>query len=144
LSQNSSKVYVIHRRDQLRASQVLQKKAFSEPKLNFIWDTVVDNISGEQFVKSLELRNVKSGETTSLPVSGIFVAIGLNPNTGIFNGIIDLDSNKQVVIDSVMSTTVPGIFAAGDIRMSSPRQVSAAVGDGATAALSAFKYLRES
>jgi thioredoxin reductase (NADPH) len=144
LCQNSSTVYVIHRRDQLRASQVLQNRAFDEPKLKFIWDTVVDNINGDQFVKSLQLRNVKSGETSTLPVSGIFVAIGLNPNTAIFSGIVDIDTNKQVIVDANMATSVPGIFAAGDIRKSSPRQVSAAVGDGATAALSVFKYLRES
>lgn len=144
LTQHSSTVYLIHRRDQLRASQILQNRAFKETKLKFIWDTVVDNITGDQFVKSLQLRNVKSEKTSTLPVSGVFVAIGLNPNTEIFTGIVDIDTNKEVIVDSNMATSVPGIYAAGDIRKNSPRQVSAAVGDGATAALSAFKYLRES
>jgi thioredoxin reductase (NADPH) len=144
LTQHSSTVYLIHRRDQLRASQVLQDRAFAEPKLKFIWDTVVDNITGDQFVKSLQLRNVKTEETSTLPLSGIFVAIGMNPNTAIFADILELASSRQIVINSGMKTSVPGIFAAGDIRKDSPRQVSAAVGDGATAALSAFKYLRES
>jgi thioredoxin reductase (NADPH) len=144
LTQHSSTVYLIHRRDQLRASQVLQNRAFAEPKLKFIWDTVVDNITGDQFVKSLQLRNVKTEETSTLPLSGIFVAIGMNPNTAIFADILELASSRQIVINSGMKTSVPGIFAAGDIRKDSPRQVSAAVGDGATAALSAFKYLRES
>ena len=144
LTQHSSTVYLIHRRDQLRASQVLQDRAFAEPKLKFIWDTVVDNITGDQFVKSLQLRNVKTGETSTLPLSGIFVAIGMNPNTSIFTDILELTPSRQIVINSGMTTSVPGIFAAGDIRKDSPRQVSAAVGDGATAALSAFKYLRES
>jgi thioredoxin reductase (NADPH) len=144
LTQHSSIVYLIHRRDQLRASQVLQNRAFAEPKLKFIWDTVVDNITGDQFVKSLQLRNVKTGEKSTLPLSGIFVAIGVNPNTAIFTDILELTPSRQIVINSGMATSVPGIFAAGDIRNDSPRQVSAAVGDGATAALSAFKYLRES
>ena len=144
LTQHSSIVYLIHRRDQLRASQVLQNRAFAEPKLKFIWDTVVDNITGDQFVKSLQLRNVKTGEKSTLPLSGIFVAIGVNPNTAIFTDILELAPSRQIVINSGMATSVPGIFAAGDIRKDSPRQVSAAVGDGATAALSAFKYLRES
>jgi thioredoxin reductase (NADPH) len=144
LTQHSSAVYLIHRRDQLRASKVLQDRAFAEPKLKFIWDTVVDNITGDQFVKSLQLRNVKTGEKSTLPLSGIFVAIGMNPNTTIFSNILELTPGRQIVINSGMSTSVPGIFAAGDIRKDSPRQVSAAVGDGATAALSAFKYLRES
>jgi thioredoxin reductase (NADPH) len=144
LTQHSSIVYLIHRRDQLRASQVLQNRAFAEPKLKFIWDTVVDNITGDQFVKSLQLRNVKTGEKSTLPLSGIFVAIGVNPNTAIFTDILELTPSRQIVINSGMATSVPGICAAGDIRNDSPRQVSAAVGDGATAALSAFKYLRES
>jgi thioredoxin reductase (NADPH) len=144
LTENASIVYVIHRRDQLRASQILQNRALSAPKLKFVWDTVVSSIAGDQFVKSLGLRNVKTGENSTLEVSGVFVAIGLNPNTHLFANIIELDSNRLIVVDTKMSTSVPGIFAAGDIRRNSPRQVSAAVGDGATAAVSVFKYLKES
>ena len=92
----------------------------------------------------MQLKNVKTGETSTLPLSGIFVAIGMNPNTAIFTDVLELAPSRQIVISSGMETSVPGIFAAGDIRKDSPRQVSAAVGDGATAALSAFKYLRES
>jgi thioredoxin reductase (NADPH) len=103
---------------------------------------VVEEIIGEEKVNGLKLRNVKTGKTSVLEVSGVFVAIGLEPNSRSFAGIISLDETGHIITDGLMATRTPGIFAAGDIRTNSPRQVSSAVGDGATAALSAFRYLR--
>jgi thioredoxin reductase (NADPH) len=143
LGQHVSNVYVIHRRDQLRAGQVLQQRAFDHPKIQFKWDSVVDQIEGDALVKELKLRNVKTKEISSLPVSGIFVAVGLRPNTGPFKDIVDVDENGQIIVDESMQTSVKGIYAAGDIRAHSARQVSTAVGDGAAAAMAAFKYIKE-
>jgi len=143
LSQHASKVYIIHRRDQLRAGQVLQKQALAHPKLKPVWDTVVDEITGDNKVSGLKLRNVKTGKITDLQVSGVFIAVGLNPNTQAFADIVELDENGLIKTSEMMATSAPGIFAVGDIRKNSPRQVASAVGDGATAALSAFKYLSE-
>jgi len=142
LAQLASKVYVIHRRDQLRAGQVLQQRALAQPKIEFIWNTVVEEIVGEQLVKALRLRNVKTNQSSTLEVAGIFVAVGLKPNSQLFADVVELSETGHIVADELMATSVPGIFAAGDIRKSSARQIASAVGDGATAALSAFNYLR--
>jgi thioredoxin reductase (NADPH) len=142
LAQHSSEVYLIHRRDQLRASQVLQARAFSEPKMKFVWDSAVEKLSGDQFLQKVHLKNLKTGSKSEISVSGIFVAVGVNPNSDILRGAVELDENGLVVTDMGMAACVPGIFAAGDIRRNSPRQVVVAVGDGATAAMSAFKYLK--
>jgi len=143
LSQHAKKVYVIHRRDQLRAGQALQQRAFAQPKLEFIWSTVVDEVMGAKVLKGLRLRNVKTGQHSILEVAGVFVAIGLMPNSQRFSNTLELDDAGYIVTDETMATSVPGIFAAGDIRRNSVRQIAAAVGDGATAAMSAFKYLQE-
>jgi len=143
LSEHASKVYIIHRRDQLRAGQDLQQKALARPKLEPVWNTVVEGIIGDNKVSGLSLRNVKTGEITKLEVAGVFVAIGFEPNSQSFADIIELDKNGLIKTDELMATSAPGIFAIGDIRKNSPRQVAGAVGDGATAAISAFKYLRE-
>jgi len=143
LSQHASNVYVIHRRDQLRAGQVLQQQGFAQPKLKFVWDTVVEDITGERAVNGIRLHNVKTGEISTLPVAGVFVAIGFEPNSQCFDDIVDVDETKHIITDELMATSVPGIFAVGDIRRNSARQITSAVGDGATAAISAFKYLRE-
>jgi thioredoxin reductase (NADPH) len=143
LSEHASKVYVIHRRDQLRAGQVLQQKALARPKLEPVWNTVVEEIIGDNKVSCLSLRNVKTGEITKLEVAGVFVAIGIEPNSQCFADIVELDETGLIKTNELMATSAPGIFAVGDIRKNSPRQVAGAVGDGAAAALSAFKYLRE-
>jgi thioredoxin reductase (NADPH) len=143
LSEHASKVYIIHRRDQLRAGQVLQQLALAHPKLKPIWDTVVDEVTGEDKLSGLRLRNVKTGKIINLQVDGVFVAIGIEPNSQRFAGIVDLDETGHIKTTESMATSAPGIFAVGDIRKNSARQVASAVGDGATAALSAFKYLRE-
>ena len=142
LTRHAKKVYVIHRRDQLRAGYILQQRALAEPKLEFIWTTVVEEILGEKLVRGLKLRNVKTGQSSILEVAGVFIAVGLMPNSRSFSNIVDLDDAGYIITDEAMATSAPGIFAAGDIRKNSPRQVAAAVGDGVTAAKSAFKYVQ--
>jgi thioredoxin reductase (NADPH) len=143
LSEHASKVYIVHRRDQLRAGQILKKSALARPKLKPVWNTVVEAIIGDNKVSGLNVRNVKTGEITKLEVAGVFVAIGFEPNSQSFADIVELDATGFIKTNELMATSAPGIFAVGDIRKNSPRQVASAVGDGATAALSAFKYLRE-
>jgi thioredoxin reductase (NADPH) len=142
LTRHVKKVYVIHRRDQLRAGQVLQQRAFAEPKLDFIWSTVVEEVLGDKVLEELKLHNVKTGQHSTLKVAGVFVAVGLMPNSRSFFNIVDLDDAGYIVTEETMATSTPGIFAAGDIRRNSPRQIGAAVGDGVTAAMSAFKYVQ--
>jgi thioredoxin reductase (NADPH) len=142
LSQYASSIYLIHRRDQLRAGQVLQERVLAQPKLKFIWDTVVEEITGDDKVNGLRLRNVKTGKVFTLSVSGVFVAVGLEPNSQCFADIVKLDEAGHIITNEFMATSAPGIFAIGDIRKNSARQIASAVGDGATAAIAAFKYLR--
>ena len=142
LSQHARKVYIIHRRSQLRAGQLLQQRALAQPKLEFIWDTVVKEITGEQSVNVLNLVNVKTGQLSTLNVAGVFIAVGLRPSSECFTDIVELSETGHIVTDEFMATSAPGIFAAGDIRRNSVRQIATAVGDGATAAISAFKYLK--
>jgi thioredoxin reductase (NADPH) len=143
LSQHAGKVYIIHRRDQLRASSVVQKLAFSIPKIQFKWDSVVESLEGQDKLSHINLKNVKSGEKSALQVDGLFVAIGLIPNSALFMGLVEMDQNNNIVTDESMRTSVPGIFSAGDVRRNSARQVATAVGDGATSAKSAFSFLKE-
>jgi len=143
LSQYVDKVYVIHRRDKLRAGQSLQQRALANPKLEFIWNTVVEEIIGKEVVNQLRLHNLKTGELFPLNVAGVFVAVGLKPNSQCYSNIVELDHQGNIITDELMATSAPGIFAAGDIRKNSTRQITSAVGDGATAAKSAFNYLQK-
>ena len=143
LAQYAKKVYVIHRRDQLRAGQVLQQRAFAHSKLEFVWSMVVEEVLGEKMVNGLKLRNVKTGQESILNVDGVFVAIGITPNSQIFSNILELENTGHITTDERLATSAPGILAAGDIRQNSSRQIGTAVGDGVTAAISAFKYLQE-
>jgi thioredoxin reductase (NADPH) len=135
------KVHVIHRRDALRASAVLQERAFANPRMTFTWDTVVERIAGSDQVEAAHLRNVRTGEQTELPVSGVFIFIGQTPNNELLRGLVELDAGGHANVDLDMSTPVPGLFVAGDIRIRSARQLIAAAGDGATAAIAAEHYL---
>ncbi len=141
LTKFASKVTVIHRRDELRATRIVQEKAFTEPKIEFLWNNIVERIEGEDVVKRLRLRNVVTGEESTLDVSGVFVSIGFKPNTDYLKDILPLDAAGYIVTNEKMETEIPGIFAAGDIRRSSIRQVIAAAGDGATAAIYAEKFI---
>jgi thioredoxin reductase (NADPH) len=143
LSKFASKVIVIHRRDELRATRIVQERAFAEPKIEFLWNTVVDEIEGEDVVKRLRLRNRQTGEKSVLDISGVFIAIGFKPNTDYLKGILPLDATGAIITDSKMETKIPGIFAAGDIRANSGRQAIAAAGDGAIAAIYAERFIAE-
>ena len=136
-----SKVHLVHRRDQLRATKLLQERVMAQEKIEFLWDTVPVKIIGEAGVDGIELKNVKTGSVTSLDVKGVFVFIGTLPNTEFVKGQIELDESGFVVTDNDMQTSVPGVFAAGDIRSKLFRQISTAVGEGAAASFSAEKYI---
>lgn len=142
LTRFASKVFLIHRRNEFRAARLLQERALTEPKITVLWDNVVQRVLGEGNVRELELRNVKTGKTASLKVDGLFVAIGIRPNTGFLKGVIKLDEVGQIMTDVRLTTDRVGIFAAGDIRSDSRRQAIVAAGDGASAALFAEVFLR--
>ena len=141
ISRYASKVTVIHRRDELRASKILQERAFANPKISFIWNTVVTEVEGEKEVTSARLKNVVTGEESHLPVAAVFVFIGQTPNTSFLQGLVDLDEGGHILVDLWMETSAPGIYAAGDIRAQSARQVVTGAGDGATAAIRADHYI---
>jgi thioredoxin reductase (NADPH) len=137
----ASNVSIIHRRDQLRATPVVQDKVFAEPKINVIWNSVVKEVQGEIFVNKLKLADVKNNKESFLEIDGVFVAIGLVPNTSYLKNIVPLNDKGYIIVNNKMETGVPGIYAAGDIRQNSIRQVIAAAGDGAVAAISAANYI---
>jgi thioredoxin reductase (NADPH) len=137
------KVYVVHRRDTLRASAIMQERAFANEKLTFVWNTVVEEILGEKAVTGVRLKNVVSGETSVLDVTGVFIFIGMTPNTSYLADKVRLDLGGHILVNEWMETGVAGLFAAGDIRANSARQVVSAAGDGATAAIRADHYITE-
>jgi thioredoxin reductase (NADPH) len=143
LARFASSVTLIHRRNELRATRIEQEKVFAEPKIKYAWNSVVTAIEGNDSVESLRLRDVQSGVESKLNVNGIFVAIGFTPNTTYLKDMVNTDSAGQIVVNQNMETNVPGLFAAGDIRSGSIRQVIAACADGATAAISADKYIEK-
>ena len=141
LTKFASSVKVIHRRSQLRASKIFQERARAESKIEFIWDTVVTQIEGDGVVKQLTLKNTKNDRISILGLAGIFVAIGSKPNSAQWRGLLPLDEEGYIVTNELMETKTPGTFAAGDVRHNSARQAITAAGDGATAAISAVKFL---
>ncbi len=143
LTKFADTVYVIHRRDALRAQYIIQQRAFKNSKMEFIWDTVVQEIKGEIKVSELELYNRKTDKITFLPVDGVFIYVGILPNTGLLESRLNLDPNGFIITDEFMHTNIPGIFAAGDVRCKVLRQVVTATSDGAIAAWSAEKWVEE-
>ena len=141
LAKFASKVLVIHRRNQLRANKILEEKAKAKSRIEFIWDTVVSQIEGDGAVKQLRLKKVKDATISALQVAGVFIAIGLKPNTDYLEGILPLDDKGYILTNELMETRIPGILAAGDVRHNSARQAITAAGDGATAAMSAERFL---
>lgn len=139
LTKFASEVFVIHRRDKLRAEGIIQEKAFNNEKITFVWDSIVTEIKGNQQVEGVHIKNVKTGEGKDLAVSGVFVYIGRIPNTAMVN--VEKDKAGYIITDSDMRTSVEGVFAAGDCRSKEHRQVATAVGDGAAAAMSAEEYI---
>jgi thioredoxin reductase (NADPH) len=143
LTKFATKVYLIHRRNELRTTRILQEKLLADKKIEVIWNIIPLEITGDEFVKQIKLRNVKTNKETVLDVSGVFVSVGSLPATGYLKGLLKLDSVGAIVTDEKLETSVPGIFAAGDIRSGSIRQVIGAAGDGAMAAINAEIYLIE-
>ncbi len=143
LTRFASSIYVIHRRDELRATKILQERAFNNDKIKFIWDSVLHEIEGKDTVEEVVVKNVKTGKLSSVSVDGVFIAIGYTPNTDFVKDLVQLDEQGYIVTDEHMKTQVPGLFAAGDIRKKSLRQVVTAVADGAIAAVEAGKFIEE-
>lgn len=141
LSRGCEKVYLIHRRDTLRGARSLQQKVFETPNITFIRDTVVESIEGENMVQMLQIRNKKTGEMTALSLQGVFIAVGITPDTGLVQGLVDCDEGGYVCADETCVTNIPGIFAAGDLRTKKLRQIVTAAADGANAIVSAENYI---
>lgn len=135
------KVYLIHRRDRLRAETILQERALANDKIEFIWDSVLTGIKGLSHVESISVQNVKTGDIIELSVDGCFIWIGILPNTQFLKDAVKLDEQGFIITDLNMETSVPGVFAAGDVRKTTLRQISTAVGDAAMAAFSAEQYI---
>lgn len=141
LTRFARSVRLIHRRDALRGSAVLQERARANPKFSFIWDTVVESIHGGESVDSVTLSNLKTGATSELATSAVFIFIGQTPNTHLLKDVAEFDEGGHIVVDLAMRTKTPGLFVAGDVRTLAARQLISACGDGATAAISAEHYL---
>ncbi|MEX2270618.1 MAG: thioredoxin-disulfide reductase [Vicinamibacterales bacterium] len=143
LTKFASQVTVIHRRDTLRASKIMQDKAFANPKISFEWNTEIDEIlnTGQGVVTGMQLRNSKTGEQKTLEVDGVFIAIGHNPNTSLFKGVLEMNPNGYICTHDGTRTSVPGVFACGDVQDHVYRQAITAAGSGCMAAIDAEKYL---
>ncbi|KPL06304.1 thioredoxin reductase [bacterium SM23_57] len=143
LTRFAKSVTIIHRRDELRAGPLLQKRAFSNPKMKFIWDTVVTEIVGDEIVRSVKLHNRVTGEDCDMETEGVFIFIGHLPTTDLYDGKLEMDEKGYLVVDRYMQTNVPGVFAAGEVADSHFRQVVTSAGMGAAAAMQAIRFLEE-
>ncbi len=142
LTRFASKVYIIHRRDQFRASKIMAERALKNPKITPIWDTVVEEVLGDKFVNGLRLKNIKTNETKTMPIGGLFIAIGHKPNTGIFKEFLKTDETGYLVTKEKSSyTSVDGVFACGDVQDHVYRQAITAAGSGCMAAIDAERWL---
>lgn len=141
LTNFAKKVYLIHRRDKLRAEKCLQERLFKHEKIEVIWNTVVDSIEGDDTLKGINIKNKLNGETSFLPLDGLFIFVGYTPKTDFLKGLIDLDENGYIKVNNRNQTNIPWIFAAGDCVLKPYKQIATAVGDGCNAALSAIAYL---
>ncbi|MDA0815875.1 MAG: thioredoxin-disulfide reductase [Chloroflexi bacterium] len=140
------KVTLVHRRDELRAQAVLQERAFASENMEFIWDSVIEEIHGNDGgteVEAVTIRNVKTDEVSRLPVSAVFIFIGQTPNSNLIEGMVELDAGKHARVNAWMETPVPGLYVAGDVRADAARQVVSSAGDGATAAIRADHYITD-
>jgi thioredoxin reductase (NADPH) len=141
LTRFATSVHIVHRRSELRAGAILQKRAFENPKIHFIWDSVVEEISGSEKVDGVQLKNLKTGKVSRFETDGVFIFIGHTPNTQMFKDQVDMDQNGYIVANMSMETNVPGVFAAGEVMDSHFRQVVTSAGMGAAAAIQATKFL---
>ncbi|MEO7456666.1 MAG: thioredoxin-disulfide reductase [Gemmatimonadaceae bacterium] len=144
LTRYADKVYVVHRRDSFRASKILQERLFANPKIEVVWNAIVEEVlgDGQGLMRAMRIRDVESGDVRELAATGCFVFIGFRPNTGIIDGHFDHDEMGYIRTDHIMQTSIPGLFAAGDLRSQLTRQVTTAVGDATTAAIAVEKYLK--
>ena len=143
LTKFAKKVYVIHRRDKLRADKILQEKAFKNQKIEFIWNSIVLEIQGENAVKSIILKNLQTDKISELKIDGIFPYIGISPNTELFSGQLNQDKYGFIITDTTMATSVDGVYAIGDVRNTPLRQVVTAASDGAIGATYALRYIEQ-
>jgi thioredoxin reductase (NADPH) len=143
LTKFASKVYLVHRRDTLRAAEVAQERAFCNPKFEFVWDSIPTRILGDSVVRGLQVENVKTGGLRDLPVDGVFFYIGNTPNTGFLKEFVQLDEGGYILTNDLLHTSRPGVFACGDARANALKQIATAVGEGALAAMQAEKYLSD-
>jgi len=144
LTRYADKVYLVHRRDRLRASAILQQRLFQNPKVEVIWNRTPEEIEGAAAgVTGVRLKDTVTGDVSTLPVGGVFIFIGFTPNSGLIEGHFDHDAAGYVITDSHMMTSIPGLFAAGDLRVQLTRQITTAVGDATTATIAVEKYLAE-
>jgi len=141
LTKFATRVFVVHRRDKLRASKIMQDRAFKNEKITFIWNSVVEEILGKEVVTGVRLRNLQTDQTSDLSCAGMFVAIGHNPNTSLFAGQTEMDAKGYILTKNGTATNVPGVFAAGDVQDSRYRQAVTAAGSGCMAAMDAERYL---
>ena len=142
LTRYAEKVYIVHRRHEFRASRIVQKRVFANPKIAVVWETVVDEVAGNgTLMTHVRLRDAKTSATRDLAATGIFIFIGFKPNTGVIEGHIEHDAAGYLLTDANMETSIPGLFAAGDVRVQLTRQVTTAVGDATTAAIAVEKFL---
>ncbi|WP_375167417.1 thioredoxin-disulfide reductase [Desulfofundulus thermocisternus] len=141
LTRFAQKVFIIHRRGELRATKIVQERARQNPRLEFIWHNIVEEITGKETVNGVRIKDVRTGQMKELAVDGVFIYIGYIPNSSLVKELVKLDERGYIITDTNMQTSCPGIFAAGDVRQKSLRQVVTAVADGAIAAVSAEKYL---
>ena len=141
LTKFARQVFLIHRRDKLRAQKILQERAFANEKITFVWDSVVTEILGREKVEAVKVKNRKTGEEKVLQVDGVFIFVGIKPQSDFVKGVLKLDEGGFIITDAEMRTEVPGVFAAGDVRSKACRQIVTAAGDGATAAYMAEHFL---
>lgn len=141
LTKFATKVFVVHRRDKLRASKIMQDRSMKNEKISFIWNSVVEDILGHDIVTGVRIKNLITGTTSTLPCAGVFVAIGHRPNTALFAGQLDMDARGYLVTKNGTATSVPGVFAAGDVQDSTYRQAVTAAGTGCMAAIDAERFL---
>lgn len=143
LTRFATSVTIIHRRDELRGGKILQNRAFKNPKVKFIWDTIVTGILGDNVVNAVKLRNVKTGDEYEKPTEGVFIFIGHIPNTELFESELPMDEKGYLIVNSKMQTGVPGVYAAGEVADSTFRQVITSAGMGTAAAMQAIRFLEE-
>ena len=143
LTKFAEQVTVVHRRDELRAGETLKRRADNNEKIQFVWDTVVEEIQGNGKVDSVLARNVKTDETTQIETDGVFIFIGHYPNSGLFEGQLEMDERDYLITDDKMTTSIPGVFAAGEIQDPVFRQIATSVGQGCAAAMQAERWLGE-